>query len=139
MFTACQSPNPGDKQSAETQVRAVLAQQAREWNAGNLAGFMDTYARGEQTRFASGGNVSRGWQTVFDRYRKNYSSRAAMGTLDFADLEVTMLAPDSAVAFGRWHLKREQDDPSGLFTLILQRQANGWRIIYDHTSAAAAK
>jgi hypothetical protein len=121
----------------EGQVRAVLEQQVRQWNAGNLPGFMETYARSERTRFASGGNISIGWQTVFDRYRKKYGDRAAMGTLTFSGLEISVLAPDAALAFGRWQLKREQDQPSGLFTLVLRKLPEGWRIVHDHTSAAA--
>lgn len=120
----------------EPQVRAVLEQQVRDWNAGNLDGFMQTYAKSERTRFASGGDISLGWQTVFDRYRKKYGDRAAMGTLTFSDLEIAVLAPDAALAFGRWQLKREKDQPSGLFTLVLRKLPEGWRIVHDHTSQA---
>lgn len=125
--------------SAESEVRAVLEQQAREWNAGNLAGFMETYAKSERIRFASGGDISLGWQTVFDRYRRKYGDRAAMGRLTFSDLEITLLAPDAALAFGRWRLKREKDEPQGLFSLILRKTPDGWRIVHDHTSAAEVK
>ena len=131
---------PGDRsRDAQGEIGAVLEQQVREWNAGNLAGFMEAYAKSERTRFASGGDVSRGWQTVVDRYRKKYGNRAAMGTLTFTDLEVAALGPDAALAFGRWRLKREQDEPSGLFTLVLRKTAEGWRIVHDHTSAAETK
>jgi ketosteroid isomerase-like protein len=95
---------------------------------------METYAKSEQTRFASGGTVQRGWQAVFDRYRLRYPDRAAMGRTIFSDLEVTMLSPDSAVAFGRWRLEREGNQPHGLFTLVLRKLPEGWRIIHDHTS-----
>ena len=122
---------------AEAAVRAALDQQVREWNAGNLAGFMETYARSEQTRFASGGDISLGWQTVFDRYQRKYGTRAAMGTLRFSDIEITPLGSDAALAFGHWHLKRDADAPSGLFTLVFRRTKEGWRIVHDHTSAAA--
>jgi hypothetical protein len=94
--------------SAVPEVRAVLERQVREWNAGDLAGFMETYAKSDHTRFASGENISLGWQTVFDRYRKKYGDRSAMGTLTFSDLEITMLGPDAMLAFGRWRLKRER-------------------------------
>src|SRR5688500_8764950 len=67
----------------ESPVRAALEQQVRAWNAGDLAGFMETYARSEKTRFASGGDITVGWQTVFDRYQKKYGTPATMGTLTF--------------------------------------------------------
>jgi len=134
----CQTPGDGPS-DAKLGVKAALDKQVREWNAGNLAGFMETYARSDQTRFASGGDVSLGWQTVFDRYRTKYDSRAAMGTLAFSNLEITLLGSDAALAFGRWRLLREQDEPSGLFSLILRRPPAGWRIVHDHTSAAEKK
>jgi ketosteroid isomerase-like protein len=136
LVTGCQTSGHGSH-GTEAEVRAVLEQQVRNWNAGNLASFMEIYARSDRTRFASGGDISLGWQTVFDRYRKKYGDRAAMGTLRFSDLEVSMLAPDATLAFGRWRLQREKDQPSGLFTLILRKTPEGWRIVHDHTSSAS--
>jgi ketosteroid isomerase-like protein len=121
---------------AEEEIRAVLDQQVRDWNAGNLEGFMKYYASSGETRFASGGDISRGWQTVFDRYKTKYSGRAAMGTLKFSALEVTPIGCDAAEVFGRWQLTRANDAPSGLFTLLFRKTPEGWRIVHDHTSAA---
>jgi len=121
---------------AEQEIRAVLDAQVRAWNAGDLRGFMEGYARSDRTRFQSGGDVSLGWQTVFDRYRKRYGDRASMGVLKFSEVEVTVLAPDAAFAVGRWRLERAQDAPTGLFTLLFRRGSAGWRIVHDHTSTA---
>jgi len=74
---------------------------------------------------------------VRDRYRKKYSDRAKMGTLTFSNLEITPLSPDSAMVLGRWRLERANDWPHGRFTLIFRKTADGWRIVLDHTSAAA--
>jgi ketosteroid isomerase-like protein len=60
-----------------------------------------------------------------------------MGTLVFSDLEITPLGNDAAIALGRWKLKRATDEPHGRFTLIFHRTIEGWRIVHDHTSAAA--
>ncbi len=125
--------------SVAAEIQVVLGQQVREWNAGNLSGFMETYARSDHTRFASGGDISLGWETVLQRYHRKYSDRSAMGTLTLSDLDVQALGSDAAVAFGRWHLKREHDEPAGLFTLILRKMPEGWRIVHDHTSAAENK
>src|SRR4030095_9962234 len=43
--------------TAESEIRAVLDAQVRDWNAGDLRGFMEGYARSERTRFQSGGDV----------------------------------------------------------------------------------
>jgi ketosteroid isomerase-like protein len=118
-------------------IRAVLDQQVRDWNAGNLSGFMEGYAKSEQTRFASGGDISLGWQTVFDRYQEKYGTGATMGTLRFSDVEITSFDSGTALAFGRWHLQRSGETSSGLFTLLFRKAPEGWRIVHDHTSAAA--
>src|SRR5213080_172614 len=128
---------PTQSQNALTQIRSVLRAQQDAWNRGDIDGFMNGYARSASIVFVSGDTIERGWQTVRDRYRKKYSSRAKMGTLTFFGLEITLLSPDSAVASGRWKLKRANDQPHGRFTLILKRLPEGWRIVHDHTSAAS--
>lgn len=117
-------------------VRAVLDEQVAAWNRGDVEAFMDGYARSAETTFVSGATVVRGWQTVLERYRKNYGSREKMGTLAFSELEIQLLAPESALVLGRWQLTRADDSPHGRFTLVLRRTAPGWRIVHDHTSAA---
>jgi len=97
---------------------------------------MNGYWRSEQTVFASGDEVTRGWQKVLDRYKAKYSDRAKMGTLTFSEIEIKALSDDSAVALGSWKLKRAADEPHGKFTLIFRKFPDGWKIIHDHTSAA---
>jgi len=135
LMTGCAS-RPKVATDADTAIRSVLAAQQAAWNRQDLAGFMAGYARGDQTRFASGGDVTRGWQTVFDRYARRYSTAEAMGRLNFSAVEITVLADDSAVAFGRWELERSADRPWGLFTLVFRRLPEGWRVVHDHTSSA---
>ena len=58
------------------------------------------------------------------------------GTLTFSDLTVEPLAPDAALARGRWKVEWENRSAGGLFTLLLRKYPDGWRIVHDHTSAA---
>lgn len=126
---------PGKKdEKLMREVRAVLEAQVAAWNRGDIEGFMSGYAQSPDTVFVSGNTVTRGWQTVLDRYKKGYDSREKMGTLTFSELEITPLGKDAAVVLGRWQLKRAQDTPGGRFTLIFRRTRSGWRIIHDHTS-----
>jgi ketosteroid isomerase-like protein len=117
-------------------VRAVLDAQREAWNRGDIDGYMDGYARSPDTVFVSGDSINRGWQTVRDRYKKNYDSREKMGALTFSDLETTVYSNNLAVMIGRWHLQRANDAPHGRFTLIFRRTKQGWRIVHDHTSSA---
>lgn len=122
--------------AARAAIRALLQDQVEAWNRGDIEAFMAGYARTDSLRFASGGNVYRGWQAALDRYRTTYPDRAAMGTLAFDRLDVQVLAPRTALVFGAWRLTRAADAPNGLFTLLLKRRPEGWRIVHDHTSSA---
>jgi uncharacterized protein (TIGR02246 family) len=125
------------KEGVIAEIRAVLSKQQEAWNHGDIDSFMNGYARAETTVFVSGDEVTRGWQTVRNRYFKKYGDRAKMGTLTFSDLEIEPLGPDSAVALGRWDLKRANNNPHGRFTLVFRHTPDGWRIVQDHTSAAS--
>jgi uncharacterized protein (TIGR02246 family) len=118
------------------EIQSILTAQQDAWNRGDIDAFMNGYARSASTVFVSQDEVSRGWETVRDRYRVKYSDRTKMGTLSFSEIEVTALSPDAAVVLGRWRLKRTNDEPHGRFTLIFKRLPEGWRIVHDHTSAA---
>jgi len=117
-------------------VRAVLNAQAAAWNRGDLETYMDGYARSPDTVFVSGDRVTRGWQTVLERYKKAYDSRDKMGVLTFSDVEITILSKDAAIVLGRWHLQRSKDEPHGRFTLLFRKTNTGWKIVHDHTSSA---
>jgi ketosteroid isomerase-like protein len=115
-------------------IHAVLSGQVAAWNRGDIDGFMNGYARSDATEFISGDKLTRGWQTVRNRYKKKYDSREKMGTLDFSELKVTRLSSDAAMVIGRWRLIRKSDKPHGRFTLLFRRTPQGWRIVHDHTS-----
>ncbi len=121
---------------SKVEITGLLTDQSAAWNRGDIPGFMKGYWNSPDLRFASGGNVTRGWQPTLERYQKSYPDKAAMGRLDFTELEITPLGADAANAFGKWRLTREKDSPNGLFTLTLRRFPEGWRIIQDHTSSA---
>jgi uncharacterized protein (TIGR02246 family) len=130
--------NKQSKQDMKTSaaIRAVLDAQVAAWNRGDIEGFMDGYARAADIVFLSGDSLTHGWQTVLDRYKKNYDTREKMGTLAFSDLEINVIGKDAAIVIGRWQLTRAGDTPHGRFTLIFRRRAEGWRIVHDHTSSA---
>jgi ketosteroid isomerase-like protein len=124
-----------DENPPENEVRDLLLQGEAAWNAGSIEGYMDTYWKSSDLRFASGGRVTYGWQETLEGYLNRYPDRAAMGNLVFSDLDIRILAPDAALAFGAWRLIRADDQPHGLFTLQLRRFDEGWRIVHDHTSS----
>lgn len=121
---------------AKAAIRAVLDAQRDAWNRGDIEGYMDGYDRSPKTEFVGGDSISRGWQTVLDRYKKNYNTREKMGTLTFSEVEITLLSKNAALVLGRWRLKRASDEPHGTFTLLFRKTKAGWRIVHDHSSSA---
>jgi ketosteroid isomerase-like protein len=119
---------------AEAEIRRVLDAQMEAWNRGDIDAYMNGYARGDATEFLSGDSITRGWQTVRDRYAKKYDSPEKMGTLAFSEVTVSVLSDDAALVTGEWKLVRKEDPPHGRFTLLFRRLPEGWRIVHDHTS-----
>ena len=136
---ACARSGGSEKGNAESEaaIRAVLDAQAAAWNRGDVEGYMDGYERAGTTTFISGDTVTRGWQTVSERYKKAYDTPEKMGTLAFGELEVKPLSEFYASVTGRWQLTRAKDTPHGRFALIFRRTNAGWRIVQDTTTSSA--
>ncbi len=120
------------------EVRALLDAQVSAWNRGDLEAFMAGYWRSPELVFCSGATVTKGWDATLERYRKRYQAEGReMGRLTFDAIEVMALGEDAAFARGAYRLRlRDGSEPNGLFTLVLRRFPDGFRIVHDHTSAA---
>jgi len=118
-------------------VQQVLQKQQDAWNRHDLEGFMVGYWNSPDLTFFSGAKVTSGWEATIERYRKTYQSEGhEMGKLEFSDLNIQPLSPDSAFVRGAWHLTMSDGKtPHGLFTLIFRKFPDGWKIVHDHTSA----
>jgi ketosteroid isomerase-like protein len=114
---------------------AVLNAQQTAWNRGDVDAFVVGYWHSPDLTFSGSNGVSRGYDGVLARYKKNYPDKKTMGELNFSELEFHFLGLDAALVLGQWHLKRESGDIGGVFSLVWQRFPEGWKIIHDHTSA----
>jgi uncharacterized protein (TIGR02246 family) len=123
------------READKAAISAVLNEQQEAWNRGDVDAFLVGYWHSPELTFSGSNGVSRGWDGVMARYKKNYPDRAAMGQLDFSELEFRFLGPDAALVLGRWHLKRDKGDIGGVFSLVWQRFPGRWKIVHDHTSA----
>lgn len=115
------------------EITKVLDAQAVAWNQGDIPGFMRGYLESESTVFTSNGRVIRGWKSMLERYKQTYGN-GAMGVLKFSELEIDVLSKDAVLVLGRWQLRRGNDNPGGVFTLLFRKTKAGWRIVHDHTS-----
>ncbi|HWB32335.1 MAG TPA: DUF4440 domain-containing protein [Acidobacteriaceae bacterium] len=115
--------------------KVVLAQQ-HAWNIGDIEGYVKQYKDSPDTVFI-GRQVSRGYQQILDDYRHSYTTRSSMGTLTFSELDVHDLDKSFAICTGKYHLERSKHDggsADGIFSLVLEKTPDGWKIVLDHTT-----
>ncbi len=120
----------------EAGIHHLLDQQTADWNRGDVEAFMKGYEDSPDTTFV-GQTVQYGYATILERYRKLYTTPAAMGKLAFTHLAIRVLDANYAVATGNFHLERTAaggGNADGIFSLLFKRDSSGWKIILDHTS-----
>jgi len=132
-LAACAAPAPTADPSPELQ--ALLDQSAAAWNAGDLDGFLITYARDSATTFVTTRGPVYGFETIRDRYAARFEPGAERDSLHFTDFTVRMLGADYVLSTARYMLTRgDSVTATGPFTVIWERRPEGWRMIHDHTS-----
>ncbi len=115
----------------------MIEKSADDWNRGDLEAFVQCYEQSPDTTFV-GTEVSKGTAALLGRYRRVYPDAQHMGKTTFSELETRPLTPELAIVTGRFHLTRDAQwggDKAGIFTLVMRKGTDGWRIIHDHTSA----
>jgi uncharacterized protein (TIGR02246 family) len=120
----------------EAAIQHVLDQQAVDWNRGDVEAFMKGYEDSPAATFV-GQTVQYGYATILERYKKVYTTPAAMGKLTYTHLAVRVLDAEYAVVTGNFHLKRTTaggGNADGIFSLVFKQDSSGWKIILDHTS-----
>jgi len=141
LLGSCASPH-GDRNRDQSQaIEAVIRAQESAWNRGDLQGYMsEGYLKSPELTFFTGGDVVRGYETVLERYTKRYREGGKeMGRLTFSDLETINFGSDTGLVRGRWKLVfLDKKETGGLFSLIVRRTPEGWRIVHDHTSVGEA-
>jgi ketosteroid isomerase-like protein len=122
--------------AARTAIRKVIDEQQAAWNRQDLEAFMAGYWNSPELTFFSGAHEAKGWQAALDRYKKNYQGAGReMGKLEFANLRIEMLGPESAFVRGEFHLTMSDGKtPHGLFTLVFRKFPEGWKIVHDHSA-----
>jgi ketosteroid isomerase-like protein len=142
VLIAAPAASPQDLQALTTAsreqldvVKVLLAQQDA-WNRGDIGAFAQSYKDAPDTVVVTR-QISHGFAGLLEEYRRDYPTRAAMGTLTFSELEARPLDVQFAIVVGKYHLdrgKKEGGNADGLFSMVLEKTAKGWKIILDHTT-----
>jgi beta-aspartyl-peptidase (threonine type) len=137
LLLACdRAAGAADQQDVVPVFRAQFERSAADWNRGDLDGFMSDYARDSLTGFVSGGRVERGFGWIRDHYAPLFQPGARRDSLRFESIHARPLGSGFALVTARYVLYRDgATTSSGPFTLVMQRQPDGWKILHDHTSS----
>jgi beta-aspartyl-peptidase (threonine type) len=135
----CARPSPLPPPSPATlgpELEAQFERSAVAWNSGDLAGFMEDYARDSLTTYMGARAPVYGWATIRDRYAPSFQPGARRDSLRFERFAVRPLSPTLALVTARFILHRgDSVTASGPFTLVMERRPDGWKILHDHTSS----
>jgi hypothetical protein len=131
---SCANKPKQSNSEAEAEIKAVMAMQEKAWSDGDVHQFMEGYWKSENLSFVGKSGINNGWQTTLDNYIKGYPTKDAMGKLTFEILEMNRISTDAYHMIGRYTLVRNDDKPTGLFTLIWKNINGKWLIVSDHTS-----
>lgn len=123
-----------ESKKAEDAIRKVFEAGCTAWNRGDLDGYLASYWDSDKTLWISNGSLRRGREAIAAAYKARFSMPQQMGQLTVADLEIDVLTPTDAVAFGRWMLILDNEASKGFFTVQLRKIAGTWLFVSDHSS-----
>jgi uncharacterized protein (TIGR02246 family) len=136
-FLAC-NPPPATAASAEAEKEAMVALITRmeaAWNRGDFRGYMEGFANPDVI-FVSRGEFQKDWQGTLDHYVRDYgANEATRGRLQFFDIRIEMLAPDTAQLISRFRLDRPQNPLDGISTRLMRKRGDQWVIAHNHVSS----
>lgn len=137
LLSAQATATPAEKDA----IVAMLNKQAVDWNRGDLQAFATGYKNSPDILFM-GQTIRRGYDQMFEGYRKSFPTKDAMGTLTFSNLEVQPLDEHFATVTGRFHLERTAaggGNMGGYYLLVVEKTPSGWKIVRDATTPDQAQ
>ena len=120
--------------SDEKAISAILEDQTRNWNNGNIDEFVKGYWHHDSLMFIGQSGITYGFRNTLKNYKKNYSDTTKMGKLAFEIIKVQKLSGEYFFVAGKWFLVRSVGDLKGHFTLLFRKINNEWVIVADHSS-----
>lgn len=117
-------------------VRAILKSQETAWNNADINSFMEGYWQSEKLVFVGSKCPTYGFLNTLERYKASYPNKEAMGTLNFDLLFIEQWDEKTIQVIGKFTLTRENDQPTGFFTLLFRKIDSVWKIVSDHSSSS---
>jgi len=116
-------------------ILALISRMEAAWNRGDFRGYMEGFANPDVI-FVSRGQFQKDWQGTLDHYIRDYgTSEETRGRLRFFDIQIEMLAPDTAQLISRYQLDRPQNPQDGINTRLMKKRDGQWVIALNHVSS----
>lgn len=118
----------------EKAILAILDNQTKAWNSGDLDKFMVGYWENDSLMYIGKSGVTYGYKSTLASYKRNYGDTARMGKLTFTLLHVNKIESQSYYVVGKWQLVRSAGNVGGHYTLLFRKIKGQWVIVADHSS-----
>ena len=123
---------PGDSEAA---IRKLVASMSEVWNAGDMQGYLNLYAKDDETRLVFADVRLVGWQQIHDLYTSTWTDEEKMGNFSTEDVSVAFLDEHTALVDGIFKHQFPTEKIRGAFSLVARSNENNeWKIVFEHTS-----
>jgi ketosteroid isomerase-like protein len=119
---------------ADAEIRALLNESAAAWNRGDLAGHLADNADSIVFMTRNGPVVGKD-KTAETLRRVFFRDGKPIQSLRFEQVTIKPLGEQHALVVGHFVLTGGgEPERSGWFSTVWEHQAEGWRVIHDHSS-----
>jgi uncharacterized protein (TIGR02246 family) len=125
----------GETESADADIRAVIARMEAAWNRGDFHGYMEGFWN-PGVVFVSGGRFQDGWQGTLDHYIRDYGGAPERrGNLHFEIVSIELFSPDAALLISNYQLQRPERPQTGINTRLFRKIDGRWVTAMNHVSS----
>ena len=118
-------------------VSNTLDAAAEAWSSGDVEAVMATYVADEPLLVFLGDTPLKGPDTVRAALQARAAQPGGLGLMTYEWFETLQFDVNTTVVSGRVVMRREGKTHRGLFTRVLRRTEDGWRIVHDQLAWGA--
>lgn len=115
-----------------TQISDTLDEAAAAWSEGDIDKVITYYISDQPLLVLIGDTPLKGPEPVRELLAQYQQRPGQMGTMNYEWFEILQLDAHTAAISGRIVLTRDGQQYRGLFTRIMRRTTDGWKIMHDH-------
>ena len=118
-------------------VSNTLDAAAEAWSSGDVEAVMATYVQDEPLLVFLGDTPLKGQDSVRAALQARAAQPGGLGLMTYEWFETLQFDVNTTVVSGRVVMRREGKTDRGLFTRVLRRTEDGWRIVHDQLAWGA--